>query len=144
MLMSRPLRLLAFASGCGGLMRPTTRWVAREGRSGDSLPDTVKVVTDGAAGFFARTPAERADPVLAWRRADEAFFASGACHVLAWAVREALADRAVEIALRRPGDTVVCHVYAVCDGWSFDHAGWRPRPSCWPRTRPSRAARSSG
>ena len=33
------------------------------------------------AGVFRRTPAERADQELAWRRPDQAFFAAGACHI---------------------------------------------------------------
>ncbi|MBE1611454.1 hypothetical protein [Actinopolymorpha pittospori] len=32
---------------------------------------------------YRRTPAQRADQRLAWERPDEAFFASGACHILA-------------------------------------------------------------
>ncbi|MFE2612861.1 hypothetical protein ACFXA2_04510 [Micromonospora chalcea] len=37
-----------------------------------------------AAGVFRRTPQERADQRLAWERADQPFFAAGACHILAW------------------------------------------------------------
>jgi hypothetical protein len=33
---------------------------------------------------FKRTPEERADIFLAWKRDDKAFFAAGACHILAF------------------------------------------------------------
>ena len=36
------------------------------------------------AGRFRRTPLERSDQRIAWDRTDEAFFAAGACHVLAY------------------------------------------------------------
>lgn len=35
------------------------------------------------AGLFRRTDAERADQLLSWQRDDQAFFAAGACHILA-------------------------------------------------------------
>ncbi|HEX3588635.1 MAG TPA: hypothetical protein VHV74_03310 [Pseudonocardiaceae bacterium] len=37
----------------------------------------------------ARTPLERADQLASWQRPDQAFFAAGACHILAFAFLEA-------------------------------------------------------
>ncbi|MGC4892962.1 hypothetical protein [Micromonospora sp. DT31] len=82
-----------------------------------------------AAGEFRRTPVERSDQRIAWERTDEAFFAAGACHILAWACRDSYPDRPIEIVGVRPaGGSQVFHVYAVCDGWAFDHSGWNPEP----------------
>lgn len=72
---------------------------------------------------FQRSPEERADPALFWQRADPAFFAAGACHILAFAAR----DRRPELAIRfldpAPG-YVGTHLYAVDGEWAFDFAGW--------------------
>ncbi|GAA5155901.1 hypothetical protein GCM10023340_42330 [Nocardioides marinquilinus] len=79
------------------------------------------------AAAFRRTDAERADQRLAWARADRAFFAAGACHVLAWACRRLHPGRGVGlIGLRRPGAAEVSHVVATRDGWALDHSGWHP------------------
>jgi len=40
-----------------------------------------------AAGVYRRTQAEREDQLLSWQRGDRAFFAAGACHILAWRSR---------------------------------------------------------
>ncbi|MGC4895306.1 hypothetical protein [Micromonospora sp. DT31] len=80
-----------------------------------------------AAGVFRRTPAERADQRLAWDRADQPFFASGACHILAWVCRETYPTRPIGIGgLRFADRREVFHVYATWGGWAFDHAGWHP------------------
>src|SRR3954451_12383895 len=79
--------------------------------------------------MFRRTPRERADQRVSWERPDQAFFASGACHVLAWACRDAYPDRSIGIAAARfAGEQQVFHVYAVWDGWAFDHWGWNLEP----------------
>ncbi|MBC8991417.1 hypothetical protein H9X95_14780 [Micromonospora chalcea] len=78
-----------------------------------------------AAGVFRRTPRERADQRLAWERADQAFFAAGACHILAWVCRDTYPDRPIGLAgLRFAGERQVFHVYATWADWAFDHAGW--------------------
>jgi len=64
------------------------------------------------AGMFRRTPEERADQEVSWRRTDQAFFAAGACHILAW-----------EFVARNPA-------YGVCAGprlvsWTMRSAGSR-------------------
>ena len=82
-----------------------------------------------AAGAFRRTPIERSDQRVAWQRADQAFFAAGACHVLAWVCRDAFPERAVELAsVRFAGEQQVFHTFATWDGWAFDHSGWNPEP----------------
>jgi hypothetical protein len=82
-----------------------------------------------AAGAFRRTSIERSDQRVAWERADQAFFAAGACHVLAWACRDAFPERAVELAaLRFAGEQQVFHTFATWDVWAFDHSGWNPEP----------------
>lgn len=86
---------------------------------------TVRHVTAIAAGTFRRTPIERADQRIAWERRDQAFFAAGACHVLAWTCRESYPDRDIGIAaIRFPGEPHAFHAFATWNGWAYDHAGW--------------------
>lgn len=78
-----------------------------------------------AAGVHRRTDAQRRDQRLAWERSDEAFFASGACHVLAWTCL--YRDHGVGLAaLRDVGELQVWHTWAVWEGWAFDASGWNP------------------
>jgi hypothetical protein len=78
-----------------------------------------------AAGKYRRTPLERADQRVAWQRSDQAFFAAGACHILAWVCRESYPDRLIGIiGLRFAGEHQVFHVYATWNDWAFDHSGW--------------------
>jgi hypothetical protein len=78
-----------------------------------------------AAGVYRRTRAERDDQRLSWSRPDRAFFASGACHILAWACRELHPDRPIDLAaLRTEADDQVFHVFAAWSDWAFDHSGW--------------------
>ncbi|RKN16598.1 hypothetical protein D7147_22840 [Micromonospora musae] len=82
-----------------------------------------------AAGAFRRTAIERSDQRVAWERADQAFFAAGACHILAWVCRDSYSDRSIEVAaVRLAGELQVVHAYAVWEGWAFDHSGWNPEP----------------
>ena len=108
----------AFAPGCGPA-GPTQRDTA------------LRMVTGGPVAYdppirHTRTPAERADQLLSWQRNDKAFFAAGACHILAWAfLRDE--DRAGGFSptgLRRVGARYVNHVYVSDGTWAFDHDGW--------------------
>lgn len=82
-----------------------------------------------AAGRFRRTPLERSDQRVSWERADEAFFAAGACHVLAYRCAEAHPGATIGIqAMRRADDGAVVHVVAAWDGWLFDFNGWNQAP----------------
>lgn len=77
------------------------------------------------AAVFRRTPEELADQRLSWQRADQAFFAAGACHILAWAF---IASRPKSdfriVALRKVGREHASHVIASNGVWAFDHDGW--------------------
>jgi hypothetical protein len=78
-----------------------------------------------AAGKYRRTPLERADQRISWDRSDRAFFAAGACHILAWTCRETHPDRPIGITgLRFAAERQVFHVYATWNDWAFDHSGW--------------------
>lgn len=79
-----------------------------------------------AAGAFRRTQAERDDQLLSWRRPDRAFFAAGACHILAWTCRELFPDQPIGVAsLRATGGGRIFHTFAVWNAWAFDHCGWQ-------------------
>jgi hypothetical protein len=78
-----------------------------------------------AAITLRRSPAEKADPVLAWARPDRYVFAAGACHILAWR----FAGRHPELGLKlihirptggRPGH----HMFASDGARAFDFNGW--------------------
>lgn len=84
--------------------------------------DTVSVVYIPAA-TFRRTAAERVDQVLAWNRTDKAFFAAGACHILAWTFIEQHPTFHIA-ALRQAGEEYASHVIATDGTWAFDHDGW--------------------
>ncbi|WP_432572604.1 hypothetical protein [Kineococcus sp. SYSU DK005] len=74
---------------------------------------------------YRRTPAQRADQELSWHRSDQAFFASGACHVLAFAFQHTHPDAGFcTIALRKTGEKHASHVYVSNGTWAFDHDGW--------------------
>lgn len=75
-----------------------------------------------------RTPEERQDQRVSWERSDTAFFASGACHILAFAFKEESSSENYKIMHIRPknGNTFGDHVY-ISDGASaFDFNGWSP------------------
>lgn len=75
---------------------------------------------------YTRTAAERKDQLLSWQRDDKAFFAAGACHILAWAFlrREERAAGFAPIGLHQVGEPHVDHVYVSDGTWAFDHDGW--------------------
>ena len=58
-------------------------------------------------------------------RPDQEFFASGACHILAYACRNTYPDRSIRITALRPvGAAHASHVVATWNDWAFDHCGW--------------------
>jgi hypothetical protein len=76
---------------------------------------------------FMRSPAERRDQLLAWRRPDSAFFASGACHVLAFRfLARHASDRWRAVYLKPADGFPGTHVYATDGRWAFDFNGWVP------------------
>ncbi|MEV6526573.1 hypothetical protein AB0M43_32040 [Longispora sp. NPDC051575] len=84
-------------------------------------------MTATASGAFRRTPIERSDQRVSWERTDQAFFASGACHILAWTCRDLYPDRPIGIAAARfVGERPLLHTYALWNDWAFDQSGWNP------------------
>jgi hypothetical protein len=71
-----------------------------------------------------RSAAERIDQRLAWDRSDEAFFAAGACHILAYAFHDLHADEGYEIIFVKPPSADGMHVYVTDGVWAFDFNGW--------------------
>ncbi|TYK46701.1 hypothetical protein [Actinomadura decatromicini] len=74
---------------------------------------------------FKRTDAERRDQLLSWDRDDLAFFASGACHILAYAFMDTYPDagfQPVGLWSREAKDPG--HLYVTNGTWAFDHDGW--------------------
>ena len=65
-----------------------------------------------AAIELMRTPAERKDQALSWARPDRAFFAAGACHVLAFRFLKLHRDRCWEL------------VHVRWRGWDFDRVSF--------------------
>ena len=76
---------------------------------------------------FERTPEERANPVLSWNRPDRAFFASGACHILAYTFVELTKRDGLQLIFVKPSaefGSIGTHVYVVDGDWAFDASGW--------------------
>jgi hypothetical protein len=85
----------------------------------------VRTVAYVPAGRFRRTDLERRDEHLSWERPDQAFFAAGACHILAWTFIETYPDAGYGIvAARLECDEHCFHAYVSNGTWAFDHAGW--------------------
>ena len=74
---------------------------------------------------FMRSDAERRDQFVAWARDDVAFFAAGACHILAYAFADLHCDEGFVPLLIRPysGSRGV-HMCATDGTWAFDFNGW--------------------
>lgn len=74
---------------------------------------------------YERTPEEFKDVFLAWQREDKAFFAAGACHILAHMFLSLHHGEGYELIYikpkaKRPGN----HLYASNGTWAFDFNGW--------------------
>ena len=81
---------------------------------------------------FRRTPAQQTNPFLAWNRTDQAFFAAGACHFLAFRVVERFPDAGLSIVHITPAEGHVgSHVYVTDGLWAFDFNGWSPAGELW-------------
>lgn len=70
-----------------------------------------------------RVGTARDDRDRSWRRADQEFFADGACHILAFAAASVFSRLSV-VVLRKNGETCASHAIASDGLWAFDHAGW--------------------
>lgn len=73
---------------------------------------------------FRRTPAEKADPFLAWAREDKAFFAAGACHILAYLFMQLHPNENFVIIYLKPINGPGNHLYVTNGTWAFDFNGW--------------------
>jgi hypothetical protein len=75
-----------------------------------------------------RTPQQKADLEGSWRRTDEDFFASGACHVLAAAFLEAHPALACHALMLQPTSGLRGgHVLIESENHVFDCRGWNER-----------------
>lgn len=74
---------------------------------------------------YNRTFEERSDMFLAWNRPDKAFFASGACHILAELFCQLHQDEGYQVVHINPLEgTNGHHMFASNDTWAFDFNGW--------------------
>ena len=97
------------------------------------------------ASRYRRTAAERADQLLSWQRSDKAFFAAGACHVLAWAFLQRYpAAGFAPVGLQESGEPVVSHVYVGDGRRAFDHDGWTLEDELLTVTRAATASQTPG
>ena len=75
--------------------------------------------------LFDRTPEERRDIFLSWRRDDQAFFANGACHILANLFSQIHEHEGYNMVHIKPNEGHKGnHVFASNGEWAFDHNGW--------------------
>jgi hypothetical protein len=75
--------------------------------------------------LFDRTSEERKDPFLSWKRKDQAFFAAGACHILADLFIQLHPNENFKMIYIKPHEGFTGnHVYASNGKWAFDHNGW--------------------
>lgn len=74
---------------------------------------------------FDRTADEKQDMFQSWARDDQAFFASGACHILDELFSQLHQDRGFYcIHIKPAAGFVGNHWYATDGTWAFDHNGW--------------------
>lgn len=74
---------------------------------------------------YERTPAEYKDPFLAWKREDKAFFAAGACHILAAMFLQLHTGEDYQLIHIKPTKhNKGHHMYASNGTWAFDFNGW--------------------
>ncbi len=75
--------------------------------------------------LFDRTDDEKRDIFKSWARDDQAFFASGGCHILAeMFVNLYKHENYKMIHIKPSGGFPGNHVYASNGEWAFDHNGW--------------------
>ncbi len=75
--------------------------------------------------LYTRSDAENRDPFLAWQRNDKAFFAAGACHILAHMFLSLHVGEGFKLIYIKPKNGAMGnHLYASNDTWAFDFNGW--------------------
>lgn len=85
----------------------------------------MEIVMYQSGHIYARTKEEKSDIFKAWDRPDKAFFAAGACHILAhlfyWMHRE----EGFKVILIKPSEGFPgTHMFATNGTWAFDFNGW--------------------
>lgn len=81
------------------------------------------------SNMIFRTDAQKRDLVGSWRRFDRAFFASGACHVLAHEfLKRPEADGFRALMFEPDPGFRGGHVFASNGRWVFDYHGWSSHP----------------
>jgi hypothetical protein len=75
--------------------------------------------------LFERTPEQKSDMFKSWERDDQAFFATGACHILAGLFVQLHNSEDFRLIYIKPKEGFSGnHVYASNGSWAFDHNGW--------------------
>lgn len=75
--------------------------------------------------LFERTVEEKRDIFKSWARDDQAFFAAGACHILAELFVQLHSQENFKMIYIKPAvGHSGNHVYASNGTWAFDHNGW--------------------
>lgn len=75
--------------------------------------------------LFDRTPEQKRDIFKLWARDDQAFFAAGACHILAELFMQLHREAGYEIVRLKPAAGFPGnHIYVSNGVWAFDHNGW--------------------
>lgn len=75
--------------------------------------------------YFDRTTEERTNIFKCWERDDQAFFAAGACHILADLFVQIHQNEGFKMIYIKPASGFAGnHVYASDGEWAFDHNGW--------------------
>jgi|SRR3989344_1542598 len=96
---------------------------------------------------YRRTSEELADKFVSWTRDDKAFFAAGACHILAFTFRVLHPNRNLQLIFIHPqtkfGSTGT-HVYALDGDWAFDFNGWTKEKDLIAEVRKSYFAKYPG
>jgi hypothetical protein len=79
--------------------------------------------------YRVSTPAYRkTDQAMRWALPDRAFFACGACHVLAYAFLERYGDRGKRVTWLKPaGGYTGNHIFINSGEWVFDYHGYSDR-----------------
>jgi len=73
---------------------------------------------------YKRTDVQRKNQRLSWQRSDKAFFASGACHILAYTFFDLHRNEGYKIIGLDTGQGYASHVYISDGNWAFDFNGW--------------------
>ncbi|HSX35817.1 MAG TPA: hypothetical protein VLH84_02675 [Patescibacteria group bacterium] len=95
--------------------------------------------------LFDRTPEERQDVFKSWARDDQAFFAAGACHILADLFVQLHMHEGFKMIYVKPKQGFAGnHVYATNGVWAFDHNGWTKESELLKVTRQAYTERYPG